>query len=683
MKEKRVYSDLIRASFENVLKDLSDKNSLNLQEIPQAHYKEIQNDFRKKYLWTPGKKWSDEELKSMVKVVYKQEPLETIKEKENTNKSQISAEVINKDNEKNVKFGILSLDSNDIDVDDVSIDEIIEDSNINLLIELQNNLTNLTNDKLDEMIFFLTSNYFFSSYQNFQKLIKEIISIIPIRIKNAQTYIHLIETIISKICIIDISLSNSLVDNPIHKQIDAILLEILTRPLYSDDFDFLMNIPSLYLLKRLYNDKIYTSKQIANAFQDIINQFPVKTNFQNLFFFYFTNAIEESLPDLAQRIATRIEASSWYSSTIFENILTDFFSFKQNNWDLLDNITKNGFIKSSVEEIIFNDDIEKLKMLNSNEIRQNAKLAFFPTYSFLCLSRMNTIEFAALCGSEKCFDYIVKDDDDIKEYAICSGNEEMIKKCKDIIKKNLFKKDFNGIKNDIKASIVFRKVPIFDALFHKNYANEILCFCCFYNFSHGVYKCLENEANINYRSTTFSLQSPIHLSCHNGNTSLLSFILSIPALKVDATDNKGNTALHIAAKKNHSQIVSILLKSGLNPNIKNSAGQTALHEAAKEGCIDVVRKLINFQGVDINIKDNNGNSPISLARLNCQKVVHSYMLAQQSIETDLSERKIFIHKKVNSIPDDLSKSDISTDDLSQDFSIENFLISDISSESVL
>jgi ankyrin repeat protein len=49
--------------------------------------------------------------------------------------------------------------------------------------------------------------------------------------------------------------------------------------------------------------------------------------------------------------------------------------------------------------------------------------------------------------------------------------------------------------------------------------------------------------------------------------------------KVDATDDNGGTALHMAAGNAHLQIAQLLLKAGANTEAKNKAGNTALHWA--------------------------------------------------------------------------------------------------------
>ncbi|KAL7299600.1 hypothetical protein TKK_0007364 [Trichogramma kaykai] len=49
------------------------------------------------------------------------------------------------------------------------------------------------------------------------------------------------------------------------------------------------------------------------------------------------------------------------------------------------------------------------------------------------------------------------------------------------------------------------------------------------------------------------------------------------ALHMDAQDNYGNTALHLALNVGYEQLAIMLLKRGANPNLANGKGLTPLH----------------------------------------------------------------------------------------------------------
>ena len=60
---------------------------------------------------------------------------------------------------------------------------------------------------------------------------------------------------------------------------------------------------------------------------------------------------------------------------------------------------------------------------------------------------------------------------------------------------------------------------------------------------------------------------------------------------VDALDKSGNTALHVAAKRDHKDVVELLVSEGAAVSALDKWGKTALHRAVEGGHKDVVDLL--------------------------------------------------------------------------------------------
>ena len=84
------------------------------------------------------------------------------------------------------------------------------------------------------------------------------------------------------------------------------------------------------------------------------------------------------------------------------------------------------------------------------------------------------------------------------------------------------------------------------------------------------------------------------------------------ALKVDAKDAIGSTALFYAAEGGRVDVVGVLLAAGANVNAKDVDGRTALHAAAEGGHAEVVR-LLRSAGAAVNAADRSRKSALHFA----------------------------------------------------------------------
>ncbi|EOY31608.1 XB3 in isoform 3 [Theobroma cacao] len=89
-----------------------------------------------------------------------------------------------------------------------------------------------------------------------------------------------------------------------------------------------------------------------------------------------------------------------------------------------------------------------------------------------------------------------------------------------------------------------------------------------------------------------------------------------PRLARYSTFGVRNSPLHYSAAQGHQEIVSLLLESGVDINLRNYRGQTALMQACQYGHWEVVQTLILF-GANIHRADYlNGGTALHLAALN-------------------------------------------------------------------
>lgn len=71
--------------------------------------------------------------------------------------------------------------------------------------------------------------------------------------------------------------------------------------------------------------------------------------------------------------------------------------------------------------------------------------------------------------------------------------------------------------------------------------------------------------------------------------------------------------IHEAAKTGNVPLVERLLKQGVDVNLRDEQGNSALHHAVAEAQIEVVNALLRGVNVDVNVRNNKGETPLHLA----------------------------------------------------------------------
>ncbi|KAI5860619.1 ankyrin repeat and protein kinase domain-containing protein 1 [Durotheca rogersii] len=134
-------------------------------------------------------------------------------------------------------------------------------------------------------------------------------------------------------------------------------------------------------------------------------------------------------------------------------------------------------------------------------------------------------------------------------------------------------------------------------------------------------------------------RTPLLWAATNGNVDLARILIEGRA-NVAATNNRGRTALHLAAESNHGQqqedMVKLLLHCGANPGAVSDGGWTPLHNATQGGYAPVVSLLLQANA-NVNAELSNGMTPLHWAAFNGFKEIVQLLLAQPDINLTIKD----------------------------------------------
>jgi ankyrin repeat protein len=125
-------------------------------------------------------------------------------------------------------------------------------------------------------------------------------------------------------------------------------------------------------------------------------------------------------------------------------------------------------------------------------------------------------------------------------------------------------------------------------------------------------------------------------SCDKCEKLIASNRNDVNSVTVYSRDDRGFTALHVAAQEGHIEVMTLLIEQKAKVNAADFHGSTPLHIASQRGNQTAVILLID-NSATVNVVDNDGNSPLHLCCVNgheeCAKVF--FFQRKQNVDVNL------------------------------------------------
>ena len=113
-------------------------------------------------------------------------------------------------------------------------------------------------------------------------------------------------------------------------------------------------------------------------------------------------------------------------------------------------------------------------------------------------------------------------------------------------------------------------------------------------------------------SKKYKRENPLMMALRNPE--IVQVLLQHEGINVNVQNEKGDTALMLAAKEGNLAIVKELLRhKEIDVNVQNNIGQTVLMLAVYESPnLEIVKELLKRKEIDVNLQDRNGNTALIL-----------------------------------------------------------------------
>jgi ankyrin repeat protein len=131
-------------------------------------------------------------------------------------------------------------------------------------------------------------------------------------------------------------------------------------------------------------------------------------------------------------------------------------------------------------------------------------------------------------------------------------------------------------------------------------------------------------------------RSLLHWAAQEGSPATIEVLLDAGA-KIDAQEDLGFTPLAIAldeAEYGRVEKTAKLLERGASPNVRitTNAGGSVLHTAASYGYFEIIKLLVQTNGIEINLRDDEGRTPLGFAKEHGSPDIIDYLIAKGAKE---------------------------------------------------
>jgi len=140
--------------------------------------------------------------------------------------------------------------------------------------------------------------------------------------------------------------------------------------------------------------------------------------------------------------------------------------------------------------------------------------------------------------------------------------------------------------------------------------NSLLHICCQQGLEEKVKFLVNRGFDVNRQN--FEGQTALFLAILNRQLKIAQFLLKAGA-NPNIANIEGATPLHVASANAFVEFMGLLVQHGAFLNYQDEDGDTPLHYAVREAQFKVVEDLVNLYKADVNVKNEDAESPLQLA----------------------------------------------------------------------
>lgn len=478
-------------------------------------------------------------------------------------------------------------------------------SNLKPYVQMQELMVNLTKTRMANTVTEILSSKFTNNKDEVPHLISAIMYTIKIRPSQISTMAVFIKKILEY--------NNEYYQlTEFRMQLIKMIINVLSLP---NPFPENTSVP--YFLYQLINHNVLTFREFI-AISSLYNPDTlISIKSKKWLFCLFGPEIEECNEDFYLSLLKLFEFKDENSflQRVFHSYFEELDSLKENEWKKFKLRRDYEFDPYSIQSIIEHDQLTYLTHMSKGslfDINQHIESTIFAR-SYYQQNRPTLLQYSALCGSVRCFRFL------LQHHAKIETTDELSRPLSDflaisghnIITNYLFTLNI-PIKSSLHLSIEFH----YNELFFKLHLEKL------------------DKMSIKDKNGYNIIQKSVI-----SNNLRIFLHLYTTGWKINEGYVGGNTALHAAAFYGHITICKALFQLTHDMNKENNQGRRPVHHAVASGSEKLVSYFVEQKGIETNNKDKNGVTLLHVAAECGYATILNYLIAFTEIDVNAKDGK--------------------------------------------
>jgi ankyrin repeat protein len=157
----------------------------------------------------------------------------------------------------------------------------------------------------------------------------------------------------------------------------------------------------------------------------------------------------------------------------------------------------------------------------------------------------------------------------------------------------------------------------------------------------NLIQCIQNDG-INIEATNTHGYTALHLACRYGHLNVVDYLIQTCHVNVSTCESprvSGYNSLHIACIHGHYNVVEYLLQQNhIHVDTKDQQGNTSLHHACRGQYIEIVQYLIEVCHADVNVRNDHEATILHCVSMDGSLEILQYLMNQYDLNVNVQDK---------------------------------------------